>query len=175
MNPFMLLAPAKAIFSRVPALVWLAAALAFWGWLGHHQARVVATERDQALQQANSALAEAKQERENRDAERKIDAGRILAAETQASQAKRDKELAVAAAATADRVLKRVAALVEAGRSGSGATAVPGSTPADLLGGAFAACLVEYRALGEDAADAIRRGERCINEYRPLETRKATP
>lgn len=157
------------LLKAIPWWAYPLVLLLAWGWSGNHRARVNAEAAADAKQDAIVANESARQQKEVRDEEARIGNARSSAANADFAQAAKDRAAAVAASVRTAGLLKRIDDLVAASRAGASAPAVAGSAPADQLGSTLKACVDEYRALGADAADAVRRGERCTAEYQALE------
>jgi hypothetical protein len=151
---------------RVPAWVWLVAALAAWGWIG--RAQLHAERASRAADERERAIASQKAERE-RSAELERRITEQTKARNEANAYRKTAAAAADRAATADaRVRELVAQLAAAGGANADSAAGCDCQAASTLGDLFHDCRARYRALAADADEGRAAGLACERSYDAL-------
>jgi hypothetical protein len=154
------------MLGRVPAWVWLVAALAVWGWVG--RAQLHAERASRAADERERATAAQKAERE-RSAELERRINDQTKARNEANAYRKTAAAAADRAASADdRVRELVAQLAAAGGANADSAARCDCTAAATLGELFDDCRTRYRALATEADEGRAAGLACERSYDAL-------
>ena len=152
---------------RVPAWVWLVAALAAWGWIG--RAQLQAERMHRAADERERAIASQKAERE-RSAELERRITEQTKARNEANTYRKTAAAAADRAASADQRVRELVAQLATGADGANAdpSARCNCAAAGTLGELFNDCRARYRALAADADESRAAGLACERSYDAL-------